>query len=634
VIVILLQFLFIGLLLSSLIYYLREYLTNSLFSSPTTYQFYQTGQKLPDSTTQGYQTPKNAVEESTFLRLLVLLLSSIAIHSVDRSLHSSPGIYLLIVGSLWSYQRRHQQKTIPNRIAFFASLAITLACLFGPFLSQLGQVAEQNRDILMPVSMAMVLVSLQLFRSSALYHRKDLSIAVLRSTLLMGVSAATNKELSFFFLGGPFLALVLPTMVLLYRSTLQLPPAKAKVLPWPELARIAAVTILFGGILALFTPHFQLSQLGIKLPAIEQIAVKVPFLSQNSLSDNSSATIDQSQSTEQAGVPLPPRPSNESAQIPQVAPTIRGGVPIVGNLSSSTPNSPSILQPAPQETAQLLDLQQDLKSLSDQVPQLSPEELSALQGRLTGLQTQLQEQPSSSAISLPSASVPILPSATAPSPIPLGQLTEQIKALQSEIHKLQTLPRPSSSQTAIANPLVQKFQQQLQATQTKVTQKISQVQNLPSPVPSKSPLTPEEEKKQQAQWITIARVAVVLMLIAGGLIWYLRQQGQQERKQQAKRRKFDQLPQVEQLYRSMLKELAKGKGFRRPPQTELEFAQLQQLRCPSPICKLIVEISTDYVAWRYGSRSINESVLAEKLQRFQAMYQLELTKKSSIPKKS
>jgi TgpA N-terminal domain len=665
---ILLQFLLIGVILAGAIYYLREYLTNSLLSSSTPYHFYPATPKPPNSATQwqsliavlaigfeviclligsstknyiflwigpcgaalfaclffyrqiqekiaefqgaataataarpAYQTPKNAIEESGLLRLLVLLLSAIAIYSVDISLKCSlgyPSILLLIVGSIWSYQRRQQRQTIPNRIVFFISLAITLGCLVGPFLVQLQQVAEQNRDGLTLFLSAMMLVALQIFRSSALYYRKDLSIAVLRSTLLMGVSAAATQELSFFLFGSIFLALVLPTMVLLYRSALQLPPAKAKVLPWPDLAKIALVTLLLGSILALFAPHFQMSQLGIKLPALEQLAETIPFL------DRSAKTEDSATATELV----------QSADATAAPPNIGGS------------------QLAATETAQLIDLQQDLQQLSTTAPQLSATELATLQGQLTNLQTQLQEPQTSGIPAAAPSDTTIVPNS--PSPKSSGQLTEQIKVLQADIHKLQTQPRPSASLAASPNPLVQKLQQQLQATQAKVIKKISQVQRSPSIAPAKPPLTPEEEKKQQEQLTNITRVGVVVFAIAGGLIWYLRQQGIQERKQKAKRRKFDQLPQIEQTYRMMLKELAKGNGFRRPPQTELEFSQLQQLRCSSPIYKLIAEISADYVAWRYGSRAINAAVLAEKFRRFQELYQQELAKKAPIPKKS
>jgi hypothetical protein len=677
-----------------------------------------------------YPTAKNAVEESTFLRFLVLLLSVIGIFSLDFSLQSkfTPlALPLLILGSVWSYQRRHHSKSIPNRIAFFVSLALTLACLFGPFLGQLRQVAEYNRPGLTPFLIALTILTLHLFRGASLYLRRDLSIAVLRSTLMVGVAAAVNKDLSFLVFGGIFLALLLPTMVLLHRSSLQLPPSKAKNLPWNHLAQIALVTIVLGSILALFLPHIQLSQLGIKLPEIEQIAGQIPiperdpasYQAQDStdptapLSSATSAQIEQATNNILATAerPLPtsgdraaylleylrthmqissqpqsqtqlvqgltslaaPCPANnprcngdriirgDRAQLGQLSaamlnasnlqtrwqPTTDPAAPVLetylpgqgwvraDSLTTQTSPlaSPSIPSPTPiasVPTAQLQTLQQDLNTLATEAPQLSPAELSAVQEQLATVQTQLQQSPAASPAipSNPSASV-----APSPSAVPL---TEQIAALQSTIEQLKNQPPPSVTATPTANPQLEKLRQQLKDTQAKVSEKISKAQSSPSPsvAPSKPPLTPAEEKKQQEQWLNIARVATVILIISGVLIWYLHRQGHQERKQKAKRRQFDRLPEVEKLYRLMLKDLAKGHSFRRPPQTELEFSRIQQLRCSSPIYKLIAEISADYVAWRYGDRSVNESALAEKFRRFQELYQQELAKKSPNPKKS
>jgi hypothetical protein len=681
-----------------------------------------------------YPTPKNAVEESTFLRFLVFLLGEIGIFSLDHALQSSfapIALPILICGSIWSYQRRHHSKSIPNRIAFFVSLALTLACLFGTFLGQLQQVVEQNRDGLTPFLIALILISLHLFRGAGLYLRKDLSIAVLRSVLMVGVAAAVNKNLSFLWFGGIFLALLLPTLVLLYRSTLQLPPSKAKNLPWHHLAQIALVTILLGSILALFAPHFRLSQLGIKLPEIEQIAGQLPVLdpnqtsgqTQDSADPTASLSGDASEQIEQATKnilatadrPLPTssaqatylieylrthmqvsgQPHSQSqlvqsftAPCPANYPACYGDRNFVGsraqfdqlsaamlnstNLQTrwrpatdpsgsqvletylpnqgwvtvdslttqtssarplATPFTPSIAptpQLTPAQTAQLQTLQQDLETLSTQAPQLSPQELSTVQEQLASVQTQLQQSSVANTASNPIGSI-----APSPQAVPL---TEQITALQSTIDSLKNQPRPAASVAAnpSPNPQLAKLQQQLKATQSKVSEKIAQAQSSPAPsvAPSKPPLTPEQEKKLQEQWTNIARVAMVILMITGGMIWYLRRQGTQERKQKAKRRQFEQLPQVEKLYRLMLKDLAQGQSLRRPPQTELEYSRIQQLRCSSPIYKLIAEISADYVAWRYGNQSVNELALAEKFRRFQELYQQELARKSPSFKKS
>ena len=104
-------------------------------------------------------------------------------------------------------------------------------------------------------------------------------------------------------------------------------------------------------------------------------------------------------------------------------------------------------------------------------------------------------------------------------------------------------------------------------------------------------------------------------------------QGRHQKIAKQKDRKFNQLPLIERIYWLMLKELRTSGSIKHRNETEWEFAlsktqqlNTNELQYPSLLGKLITEISGDYVAWRYGKKSPNDTSLKHKFERFQELH--------------
>jgi hypothetical protein len=122
------------------------------------------------------------------------------------------------------------------------------------------------------------------------------------------------------------------------------------------------------------------------------------------------------------------------------------------------------------------------------------------------------------------------------------------------------------------------------------------------------------------------RIGAVMLFMIAGVMWYLWWQSRYERALKQKERKFNQLPTIERIYLLMLKDLRAGGKIKRATETEWEFVLLVNPLYPGLLGKLIGEISADYVAWRYGQKSPNETSLTHKFERFRELYSIELAK--------
>ena len=66
-----------------------------------------------------------------------------------------------------------------------------------------------------------------------------------------------------------------------------------------------------------------------------------------------------------------------------------------------------------------------------------------------------------------------------------------------------------------------------------------------------------------------------------------------------------------------------GKGlYKLPSQTQLEYADNTQKTTHPQIAKVVWEISSTYIAWRYGKQKTNIKELEKKLQFLQHLQQL------------
>jgi hypothetical protein len=140
--------------------------------------------------------------------------------------------------------------------------------------------------------------------------------------------------------------------------------------------------------------------------------------------------------------------------------------------------------------------------------------------------------------------------------------------------------------------------------------------NAPSIDPSRSPQTSELPKWEPN--LAILKLLVIAIAIGIGIALYLAHQ--RRNKQQAKI--LASLPPVERIYRSMLKSLS-GKGlYKLPSQTQLEYADNTRKISHPQIAKVVWEISSAYIAWRYGKQKTNIKELEKKLQFLQHLQQL------------
>jgi hypothetical protein len=568
-----------------------------------------------------FQPSKNPIEESVLLRLLVQILAAIACIAADvasSTKYSLIAIPLMTAGAIWSYQRRHLIQTWMTRIGFICAVVLVLISVIGAFLGQTIQRINDNGSLQSTgwlLLLTMLLVTMQMLRSWTLYYRINLSNSLFLSTLLIIRAAASAPGWGFILVISIFLTGLLPALLLIYRSVLKLPPvgissipSSAKTLteqsiPWQDLAKIALVSVAIGGILALFLPHFQLSKLGIKPPNLDQLSAEIVEK-------------------------LPLNQEGSGLQIPGIS---INATPSPGNSSPSITESPAASNstpppyaplPSPQ-VAQLTAVQQDISTLASKAPPLTTAQSEQIQAQVQQLETAMNPTP------------------TASNPVPVVDPTQVSKAanqLQTQLQQLKTpspspkpLPsnsKPSPSATSSAQPLSDLLKKKLAALQKQIDQSITTTPNpsaspSPSPKPSEAPLTPEQESR----WTNIARVAAVLLTLAAGLIWYLRQQQRQQKIQQRKDRSFNQLPTIERVYLLMLIELRKTGAYRPPTKTEREFAHWTHPKYPGLLGQIIADISHDYVAWRYGKQSISNTIASQKFAQFQELHNARLATK-------
>ncbi len=163
--------------------------------------------------------PKPTTEESIVLRILVQLLVIIGIVATDvaaLTTNSFWAIPLSIVGAVISWRRRKYQN-----ISLKFILAIAMIVTLFLFLGNLLQNLFDNRLVL-----AEFLIQLQVLHSFDLPRRKDLGYSMVIGLILIGVAATLSQTLAFTPWLILFLLVAIPTMILDYRSRLNLTTAQ------------------------------------------------------------------------------------------------------------------------------------------------------------------------------------------------------------------------------------------------------------------------------------------------------------------------------------------------------------------------------------------------------------------------
>jgi transglutaminase-like putative cysteine protease len=174
--------------------------------------FQQIWQRLED-------VPPPKTEESILLRVLVQALAIVGIIAIDIAAETHMSwwaVPLSIVGATWSWYRRRKR----NITAKFL-IAIGMMVVLVVFLGNLVVNLSDSR-----ISLAELLVQLQVLHSFDLPRRKDLGYSMVIGLILLGVAGTVSQTLAFAPWLIVFLAIALPTLILDYRSRLGLEKIK------------------------------------------------------------------------------------------------------------------------------------------------------------------------------------------------------------------------------------------------------------------------------------------------------------------------------------------------------------------------------------------------------------------------
>ncbi|MGF1673622.1 MAG: transglutaminaseTgpA domain-containing protein, partial [Rivularia sp. (in: cyanobacteria)] len=178
----------------------------------------------------GYWRQKNQlappieVEDSIIFRVLVSALVIIGIVATDIAADTTGSFWavpLSLVGGVWSYYRR-RQPNVAVKFCIAIGMLLALGAFFGRSLGELND----TRLVL-----AELLIQLQVLHSFDMPRRKDLGYSIIIGLILIGVAATLSQTLAFAPVLLLFLAIVLPTLVLDYRSRLGLEPLTIKKQP-------------------------------------------------------------------------------------------------------------------------------------------------------------------------------------------------------------------------------------------------------------------------------------------------------------------------------------------------------------------------------------------------------------------
>jgi TgpA N-terminal domain/Transglutaminase-like superfamily len=220
-----------------------------------------------------------------------------------------------------------------------------------------------------------------------------------------------------------------------------------------------------------------------------------------------------------------------------------------------------------------------------------------------------------------------------PDPTQLAQLQQQVKIMPltfpDPATNPQTTPNPApSGSSPTANSQATPSPDPTTPSPSSKPASNSPFSNLSSffqpnratstPSSASSPAPPKLDLPKWEPNPAILKLVVIIIAIGVGIYLYLAHQRRHKQEQQM----LASLPPVERIYRSMLTSLSKNKLSKLPSQTQIEYAGIAQKTVHPQIAKVVWEISSAYIAWRYGKQKPNIKELEKKLQFLQHLQKL------------
>jgi hypothetical protein len=267
------------------------------------YLGYQGDRSQPVAITAKFKAPQPKVEQSLLLWAMVVLLAFTAFISLDLATHTAFSFLAIpfgIAGSLWSYRRRYLTKHPLTYLVSALAIILILTCLGSAFWGQTIEKAKNflgsDRDLVLPLAAGFLLVAVQVARMWSLCYQRGLASSVVISSMLMVSTVLIGNNFGFLLLLAIFIGLLVPTLMLFYRSKINLKPIGLSIvprpqqlterhIPWKYLTKIAVASVIIGCILSLFAPQLRLPDISWDLPGLDQVVKNLPIQTDPDLSN-------------------------------------------------------------------------------------------------------------------------------------------------------------------------------------------------------------------------------------------------------------------------------------------------------------------------------------------------------------
>jgi hypothetical protein len=243
------------------------------------------------------------IEQSLLLWAMVVLLAITAFIGLDLATHTAFSLLAIpfsIAGSLWSYRRRYLSTHSVTYLVSGLAIAFIVTCLGSAFWGQTIEKAKNflgsDRDLVLPLAASFLLVAVQAAWMWSLCYERRLGGSVIISTILMMSTVLIGNNFGFLLVLTLFVGLLVPTLMLFYRSTINLKPIGLSIvprpqqltekhIPWKYLTKIAVASVILGCLLSLFAPQLRLPDISWDLPGVDRVVKNLPIQTDPDLSN-------------------------------------------------------------------------------------------------------------------------------------------------------------------------------------------------------------------------------------------------------------------------------------------------------------------------------------------------------------